>query len=295
MNSKKKALGRGLSAILESPETDITSKDISGSFVAGAIANIPIGNIESNPFQPREDFDDEALNELAASISEQGIIQPITVRKLGYDNYQLISGERRLKASKIAGLASIPSYIRVANDQQMLEMALVENIQRESLNALEIALSYNRLLEECELSQEELSKRVGKNRTTIINYIRLLKLPVEIQVAVRDNQLTMGHARAIINIDDEATQLAIFHNVIKKGLSVREVEEIVRNLNKQPSSPRLPVVKSLPPRIEAMRSNLALRLASDVELKRNTKGKGTIVISFNSDSELEKIISAISE
>jgi len=293
MNSKKKALGRGLSAILESPDTDITSKDISGSFVAGAIANIPIGNIESNPFQPREDFDDQALGELAASISEQGIIQPITVRKLGYDKYQLISGERRLKASKIAGLTSIPSYIRVANDVQMLEMALVENIQRESLNALEIALSYNRLLEECELSQEELSKRVGKNRTTIINYIRLLKLPAEIQIAVRDNQLTMGHARAIINIDDEATQLAIFRNVIKKGLSVREVEEIVRNLNKQPSAPKSPVIKSLPPRIEAMRSNLAIRLSSDISLNRNTKGKGTIVITFNSDSELEKIISAI--
>jgi ParB family transcriptional regulator, chromosome partitioning protein len=295
MNSKKKALGRGLSAILESPDTDITSKDISGSFVAGAIASIPIGNIESNPFQPREDFDDQALTELAASISEQGIIQPITVRKLGYDKYQLISGERRLKASKIAGLISIPAYIRVANDVQMLEMALVENIQRESLNALEIALSYNRLLEECELSQDELSKRVGKNRTTIINYIRLLKLPAEIQVAVRDGQLSMGHARAIINIDDEATQLAIFRNVIKKGLSVREVEEIVRNLNKQTASPKVPVIKSLPPRLEILRSNLSVRLSSDVELNRNTKGKGTIVISFNSDSELEKIISAIGE
>jgi ParB family transcriptional regulator, chromosome partitioning protein len=295
MNSKKKALGRGLSAILESPETDITSKDISGSFVAGAIANIPIGNIESNPFQPREDFDDQALNELAASIREQGIIQPITVRKLGYDKYQLISGERRLKASKIAGLTSIPSYIRVANDQQMLEMALVENIQRESLNALEIALSYNRLLEECELSQEELSIRVGKNRTTIINYIRLLKLPAEIQVAVRENQLSMGHARAIINIDDEPTQIAIFRNVIKKGLSVREVEEIVRNLNKQPASPKVTSIRSLPPRIEALRSNLAMRLASDVELKRNTKGKGSIVIPFNSDSELEKIVSSFGE
>ncbi|MEI6749000.1 MAG: ParB/RepB/Spo0J family partition protein [Bacteroidales bacterium] len=295
MNSKKKALGRGLSAILESPDTDITSKDISGSFVAGAIANIAIGNIESNPFQPREDFDEQALSELSASIREQGIIQPITVRKLGYDKYQLISGERRLKASKLAGLTSIPSYIRVANDQQMLEMALVENIQRESLNALEIALSYNRLLEECGLTQEELSKRVGKNRTTIINYIRLLKLPAEIQVAVRDNQLTMGHARAIINIENEDTQLAIFRNVLKKGLSVREVEDIVRHLNKQAVKPKMPVIKSLPPRIEALRSNLAMRISCDVELNRNTKGKGTIVIPFNSDSELEKIISAISE
>lgn len=295
MNSKKKALGRGLSAILESPETDITSKDISGSFVAGAIANIPIGSIESNPFQPREDFDEQALLELSNSIKEQGIIQPVTVRKLGYDKYQLISGERRLKASKMAGLKEIPTYIRVANDQQMLEMALVENIQRESLNALEIALSYNRLIEECDLSMDELSVRVGKNRTTVANYIRLLKLPAEVQVNIRDGQLSMGHARAIINIDDDYTQITIARNIIKKGLSVREVEEIVRNLNKQPASSKNNDNKLLPPNIEALRSHLALRLSMNVELKRNTKGKGTIVIPFSSDFELEKIISAIGE
>jgi ParB family transcriptional regulator, chromosome partitioning protein len=296
MNSnKKKALGRGLSAILESPETDITSKDISGSFVAGAIANIPISSIESNPFQPREDFDEQALQELSNSIKEQGIIQPITVRKLGYDKYQLISGERRLKASKMAGLKQIPTYIRVANDQQMLEMALVENIQRESLNALEIALSYNRLIEECNLSMDELSVRVGKNRTTVTNYIRLLKLPAEVQVNVRDGQLSMGHARAIINIDDENTQITISRNVVKKGLSVREVEEIVRNLNKQPASPKTIDNKPLPPHIEELRSHLVTRLSLNVELKRNTKGRGTIVIPFSSDSELEKIISTIGE
>ncbi|PKP01587.1 MAG: chromosome partitioning protein ParB, partial [Bacteroidetes bacterium HGW-Bacteroidetes-9] len=201
MNPKKKALGRGLSAILESPETDITSTDISGSFVAGAIASLPVAQIEPNPFQPREDFDPEALNDLASSIKEQGIIQPITVRKMGYDKYQLISGERRLKASKLAGIEEIPCYIRIANDQQMLEMALVENIQRESLNALEIAISYQRLIDECELTQDELSQRVGKNRTTISNYIRLLKLPAELQVSIRDGKITMGHARALINID----------------------------------------------------------------------------------------------
>lgn len=296
MNSnKKKALGRGLSAILESPETDITSKDISGSFVAGAIANIPISSIESNPFQPREDFDEQALLELSNSIKEQGIIQPITVRKLGYDKYQLISGERRLKASKMAGLKQIPTYIRVANDQQMLEMALVENIQRESLNALEIAFSYNRLIEECNLSMDELSVRVGKNRTTVTNYIRLLKLPAEVQVNVRDGQLSMGHARAIINIDDDGTQITISRNVVKKGLSVREVEEIVRNLNKQPASPKTIDNKPLPPHIEELRSHLATRLSLNVELKRNTKGRGTIVIPFSSDSELEKIISTIGE
>jgi len=296
MNSnKKKALGRGLSAILESPETDITSKDISGSFVAGAIANIPIGNIESNPFQPREDFDEQALLDLSNSIKEQGIIQPITVRKLGYDKYQLISGERRLKASKMAGLKEIPTYIRVANDQQMLEMALVENIQRESLNALEIALSYNRLIEECNLSMEDLSVRVGKNRSTVTNYIRLLRLPAEVQVNVRDGQLSMGHARAIINIDDENTQITISRNVVKKGLSVREVEEIVRNLNKLPASQKNIGNKPLPLHFEAIRNSLSSRLSLKVELKRNTKGRGTIVIPFSSDSELEKIISAIGE
>ena len=295
MNSKKKALGRGLSAILESPETDITSTDISGSFVAGAIANIPIGSIESNPFQPREDFDEQALLELSNSIMEQGIIQPITVRKLGYDKYQLISGERRLKASRMSGLKEIPTYIRVANDQQMLEMALVENIQRESLNALEIAISYNRLIEECNLSTDELSVRVGKNRTTVTNYVRLLKLPAEVQVNVRDGQLSMGHARAIINIDDNNTQITIARNVVKKGLSVREVEEIVRNLNKPPASPKTVDKKPLPPHIEALMSHLASRLSLNVELKRNTKGRGTIVIPFSSDSELEKIISAIGE
>ena len=174
---KKTGLGRGLSAILESPETDITSKDISGNYVAGAIANLPIRKIETNPFQPREDFDESSLAELAQSILEQGIIQPLTVRKMGYDKYQLISGERRFRASKIAGIDSVPCYIRVANDEQMLEWALIENIQRENLNAIEIAISYNRLIEECSLTQDELSKRVGKNRTTVTNYMRLLKLP----------------------------------------------------------------------------------------------------------------------
>ncbi len=291
MNPKKKALGRGLSAILESPETDITSKDISGSFVAGAIASIPIGQIESNPFQPREDFEPEALNELAASIKEQGIIQPITVRKMGYDKYQLISGERRLKASKIAGLDEIPSYIRIANDQQMLEMALVENIQRESLNALEIAMSYQRLIDECELTQEELSQRVGKNRTTISNYIRLLKLPVETQVAIRDSKITMGHARALISIEDEPTQVTILRNIIVKDLSVREVEEIVRNLNRQPALKKSTEVKDLPAEIDLKRLNIASRLNTMVNVQLNNKGKGNIVISFNSRNDLERLLS----
>lgn len=293
MNPKKKALGRGLSAILESPETDITSSDISGNFVAGAIASLPLSQIEANPFQPREDFDQEALNELAASIKEQGIIQPITVRKMGYDKYQLISGERRLKASKLAGLDEIPCYIRIANDQQMLEMALVENIQRESLNALEIAISYQRLIEECELTQEELSQRVGKNRTTVTNYIRLLKLPAELQVAIRDNKISMGHARALINIDDEQTQIAILKNIITKDLSVREVEEIVRNLNKQPASRKEAPARELPLEIEAIRENIAGKLDTKVNVTLNQKGKGNIVISFNSQKQLERILAEL--
>src|ERR1035437_5953510 len=200
--NKKRALGRGLSAILESPETDITSKDISGEFVAGAIANIQINLIETNPFQPRDQFEEDRLKELSASIKEQGIIQPITVRKLGYDRYQLISGERRLRASKLAGLHEIPAYIRIANDQQMLELALVENIQREQLNSIEVAISFQRLLDECNLTQEQLSDKLGKNRTTISNFIRLLKLAPEVQVIIRDGQISMGHARALISIED---------------------------------------------------------------------------------------------
>jgi ParB family chromosome partitioning protein len=290
MNPKKKALGRGLSAILESPETDITSRDISGEFVAGAIASLPINQIESNPFQPREEFNPEALNDLADSIREQGIIQPLTVRKMGYDKYQLISGERRLKASKIVGLTEVPCYIRIANDQQMLEMALVENIQRENLNALEVAISYQRLIDECDLSQEELSHRVGKNRTTVTNYIRLLKLPAEVQVAVRDNKISMGHARALINIEDELTQTTILKNIILKDLSVREVEEIARNLNRQGNTPREKVTIEIPAEVENFRDRVAERFNTKVNVSLNNKGKGNIVISFNSQKQLKNIL-----
>lgn len=295
MNPKKKALGRGLSAILESPETDITSTDISGSFVAGAVASIPVSQIDPNPFQPREDFDPDALNDLASSIKEQGIIQPITVRKMGYDKYQLISGERRLKASKLAGLEEIPCYIRIANDQQMLEMALVENIQRESLNSLEIAISYQRLLDECELTQEELSQRVGKNRATVANYIRLLKLPAEIQVAIRDSKISMGHARALINIDDEDTQITILRNVILKDLSVREVEEIARNLNKQPTTKKESKKVELPTVMDELCNTIAGKLNTKVSVSLNNKGRGNIVISFSSQKELQRLLSNLNQ
>ena len=295
MNPKKKALGRGLSAILESPDTDITSKDISGEFVAGAIASLPIHQIDANPFQPREEFNEEALNDLANSIREQGIIQPITVRKMGYDKYQLISGERRLKASKIAGLTEIPCYIRIANDQQMLEMALVENIQRENLNALEVAISYQRLIDECDMTQEELSKSVGKNRSTITNYIRLLKLPAEVQVAVRDNKISMGHARALINIDDELTQTTILRNIILKDLSVREVEEIARNLNKQGSAPKEKITVEIPADVQNFRDLVAERFNTKVNVSLSSKGKGNIVISFSSQKQLKNILEELIE
>lgn len=290
MNSKKKALGRGLSAILESPETDITSTDISGNFVAGAVASIPIDQIETNPFQPRVDFDQEALVELADSIREQGIIQPLTVRKMGYDRYQLISGERRLRASSLAGLTEIPCYIRIANDQQVLEMALVENIQRENLNALEIAISYQRLIEECELTQEELSQRVGKNRTTVTNYIRLLKLPAEIQVSIRDGRITMGHARALISIEDEAAQVSILQNIIEEDLSVREVEERVRNYYKPIVLKKERVKNEIPEEIHNFSQSIASRYNTKVSVQLNNKGKGNIVISFQSKKEMERLL-----
>jgi len=232
---RKGSLGRGLEAILQSPDTDITSKDISGNYVVGAIANIAIEKIETNPFQPRNQFEDAALNELAASISEQGIIQPLTVRKLGYDKYQIISGERRLRASKIAGLTQIPCYIRVANDEEMLELALIENIHREDLNPIEIGISYQRLMEECKLTQEELSKRIAKQRSTIANYMRLLKLPAEVQVAIRDKHITMGHARSFISLESRDDQLKLLADILEKELSVREVEKKVQELKKSES------------------------------------------------------------
>ena len=295
MNSnKKRALGRGLSAILESPETDITSKDISGEFVVGAIANIPIDLIETNPFQPRNQFEEDALKELSHSIKEQGIIQPITVRKIGYDKYQLISGERRLRASKLAGLEVIPAYIRIANDQQMLEMALVENIQREQLNSIEVAISFQRLLDECNLTQEQLSERVGKNRATISNFIRLLKLAPEVQIIIRDGQISMGHARALISIEDVQSQITITNNIINNDLSVRETEEIVRNLNKLPENKKVKNSELSEP-LKASKNKLAYILGTKVDLNRNEKGKGSIVISFKNDKELNRILIMLGE
>lgn len=287
---KKKALGRGLDAILESPETDITSKDISGNYVAGAIANLPLGKITTNPFQPREDFDEQALNELAQSIAEQGIIQPLTVRKMGYEKYQLISGERRFRAAAIAGLQTIPCFIRVANDEQMLEWALIENIQRENLNSIEIAISYNRLIEECSLTQEELSKKVGKNRSTVTNYMRLLRLPAEIQAALRDGSLSMGHARTLINIADEEKQRILARKIVTDGLSVRDAEKLVQQLDKITSKSIKSAKTAIPLNMESMKESIQGRLERKVKLTISSNGKGSIVIPFKSDSDLQSLI-----
>ncbi len=293
MQQKKKALGRGLSALLENPETDITTRDVTGDFVMGAVAQVPIEHIEPNPFQPRTNFNEEELAELALSIQQQGIIQPVTVRKMGHDRYQLISGERRLKAAKVAGLTEIPAYIRVANDEQMLEMALVENIQREDLNPIEIAVSYRRLLEECHISQEELSRKVGKDRSTISNYIRLLRLPQEIQDAISHGSVTMGHARALITVDDPAKQLALLDMIIRSELSVRQAEELARKPEQvKPSRPKPPEL-ILPATYTEGKETLNRKLDGRVELKINRKGGGTILIPFGSEEEFREILSRL--
>ncbi|HQO49137.1 MAG TPA: ParB/RepB/Spo0J family partition protein [Bacteroidales bacterium] len=292
---KKRGLGRGLEAILQSPDTDITSTDISGNYVAGAIAEIELDKIEANPFQPRTDFDDMALRELSASIKAQGVIQPVTVRKSGFDKYQLISGERRLRASKLAGLSTIPVFIRVANDEQMLEMALIENIHRENLNAIEVAISYQRLIEECKLTQEQLSDQVGKSRTTITNFLRLLKLPPEVQIALRDGHISMGHARAIINLEKAEDQLVVLQKIIDNELNVRQVEALAREMNNPEPKQKKASTQVLPPVFKLQARQLAEKIEAKVDIKRSANGKGNIVIGFNSDSEFEKIIEKLNK
>ncbi len=291
--AKRRGLGRGLEAILQSPDTDITSGDISGNYVAGAIAEIELEKIEANPFQPRADFDDMALRELAASIKTQGVIQPVTVRKLGFDKYQLISGERRLRASKIAGLTTIPVFIRVANDEQMLEMALIENIHRENLNAIEIAISYQRLIDECNLTQESLSEQVGKSRTTITNFLRLLKLPPEVQIALRDGHITMGHARALINFDNDEQQLLILQRIIEEELNVRQVEAVVRNINNPEQKQKKPKTNFVPAVYKQHSKELSERLLTKVDVRRASNGKGALVINFDNDAEFERIVASL--
>lgn len=282
MNKKQNGLGRGLDAILPKTETP----------------EITISKIQTNPFQPRKEFDEDALEELASSIKELGIIQPITVRKLGFDKYQLISGERRLRASEMAGLTKIPTYIRIANDQQMLEMALVENIQRENLNPIEVALSFKRLIEECDLTQEACSERVGKNRSTVTNFLRLLKLPEEIQLGLQMQKISMGHARALINVSDKQKQLNIYHDVVSNGFSVREVEQIVKmfaeiDYKRTSKDKKVKIVNPLPFDKQRKIHELSNYLDSKVQMKTNKKGKGQLIIPVTSDEDFEKIFALI--
>lgn len=290
-NKHKSALGRGLSALLENAGTDITGAEPKP---LNSISEIPINQVQANPFQPREEFDDVALNELAESIKIHGVIQPITVRKLGYDGYQIISGERRTRASRLAGLKTIPAYIRLADDQGMLEMALIENIQREDLNAIEIAFSYKRLIDECNLNQEQLGERVGKNRSTVNNYLRLLKLPDNIQAAIRDNTISMGHARAIINIENPQEQQDLFTKMLQDGLSVREVENLVREKNEKATESNDSGEKSKKSQLSdnfiSFQKTLISKFDAKVKIKADEKGRGSITIPFKSQQDLKRII-----
>ncbi|MGY3053891.1 ParB family chromosome partitioning protein [Pedobacter sp. UYEF25] len=293
---RKTGLGRGLSALLDDHDVSQPSRDNFNATSEGAqvgnISHVNMAEIETNPYQPRTEFDAEALGELTESIKVQGLIQPITVRKLGANKYQIISGERRFRASKLAGISKIPAYIRGANDQQMLEMALIENIQRENLNAIEVALSFQRMIDEIGLKQEELSGRVGKSRSTVTNYLRLLKLPPAIQASIRDQKISMGHARALINVDGIDKQLFLHQEILEKGLSVRKVEELVRNLLRQPAEqPKKEVTdKLISFQHRKLQDELASKFATRVKLKVGENGKGAIEIPFLNDDDLNRIL-----
>lgn len=294
MSKKRNALGRGLSALLsDTPETEKLDEGAAPPPPASGVNEILLSEIQVNPFQPRKHFDETALKELAESIKVHGIIQPLTVRKLSNNEYQLISGERRFQASKLAGLKAVPAYVRSADDQQMLEMALIENIQRENLNPIEIAVSYQRLISEINLKQEELGERVGKNRSTVTNYLRLLKLPPDIQIALRDNKISMGHARAIINVDNTDTQLYIFKKTIAEDLSVRKVEELVRQMmspSKESTSKSSEAGASTASReIKQLQSTLSTHFGTKVNVKSDGK-KGEIKIPFYSVEDLNRLL-----
>ncbi|GAB4507961.1 MULTISPECIES: ParB/RepB/Spo0J family partition protein [unclassified Allomuricauda] len=290
--TKKQALGRGLSALLNDPDNDIKSvSDKNADKVIGNVVELDINSIEVNPFQPRSNFNDETLEELASSIRELGIIQPITVRKLDFNKFQLVSGERRFRASKLVGLETIPAYIRIANDQESLEMALVENIQRQDLDPIEIALSYQRLIDEIEITQEKLSDRVGKKRSTITNYLRLLKLDPIIQTGMRDGFISMGHGRALINIDKKKDQIAIYEKVVSEGLSVRATEQLVK-ARKEPESAGSVKKKStqdVPEFVSKSLDSIKERLATKVDITTSKNGKGKIVIPFHSEEDFKRI------
>ncbi|MBK9637789.1 MAG: ParB/RepB/Spo0J family partition protein [Bacteroidetes bacterium] len=299
MSTKKSALGRGLSALLEGNNATDQESAVIGQTIPenttnkpspGGVSLIPLNQIEANPFQPRTEFDESALKELAESIQTQGIIQPITVRRMSHDRYQIISGERRYKASRLAGLTSVPAYVRTANDQSMLEMALVENIQRENLNALEIAISYQRLIEECSLTQEALGERVGKERSTVTNYLRLLKLPPQVQFAIRDGRITMGHARAILGVDDIGMQLKIFNDIIENDLSVRKVEDLVRQNSPKKKGKDKKGTASWAIEVRNLEDRLEHRFETKVAIKHKDNGSGQIMFNYFSNDDLNRLM-----
>ncbi|WP_300437130.1 ParB/RepB/Spo0J family partition protein [Christiangramia sp.] len=288
--TRKQALGRGLSALLKDPENDIKSaEDKNADKLVGHIVELELSSIEVNPFQPRTSFNEESLKELASSIRELGVIQPITVRKLDFDKYQLVSGERRFRASRLVGLKTIPAYIRIANDQESLEMALVENIQRQDLDPIEISLSYQRLIDEIQLTQEQLSERIGKNRSTIANYLRLLKLDPIIQTGMRDGFLSMGHGRALINVDDTQKQLEIYEKIIQKSLSVRETEKLVRELNSDGKPTTASKKSTVPTTYKKGIKEFTEYLGTKVDVKLTKKGSGKLTIPFSSEEDFERI------
>jgi len=292
----KKALGRGLDALLGDQSKSVRSQKnerIGNVPTAGAISEILIGEIITNPKQPRKEFDETKLEELAESIKNHGIIQPVTVRKVSKNKYELITGERRYRASKMAGLTKIPAFIREANDIQVMEMALVENIQRQDLNAIEIAFSYQKLVDDCNLSYEQLSQRVGKKRATVNNYLRLLKLPIDIQSALKEDLVSMGHARALINLEDIDDQLFVLKEIIEKELSVRQVEDIVRKIKDKETKKAKRISPELPYKYEQLNAKLKKQLGTKVNIQRNKKGKGSIRIEFDTDKKLDQILNHI--
>ncbi len=291
-DNKKKVLGRGLSALL----TDDKNVEVKKTTVnpitnqAGVVLYLPLNQIEVNPFQPRTTFEEESLKELADSVKIHGVIQPITVRKIENNKYQLIAGERRLRASKLAGKTEVPAYVRTASDQESIEIALIENIQREDLNPLEIAINYKRLMDECDITQDKLAERLGKNRSTVTNFLRMLKLPPSIQAAVRDNKLTMGHAKALLSIDHLPTLLALFKETLDKGLSVRQTEELVRTVSEKPKKIQLAAKKSESDVfLRKMQDQIGSALGTKVNIVRTKEGKGEIAIKFFSDADLERL------
>ncbi|WP_291072456.1 ParB/RepB/Spo0J family partition protein [Empedobacter sp. UBA5637] len=291
--NKNNRLGRGLSALLKDEPTVKTAQDEGAKKLVGNILEIDLEKITANPWQPRTNFDKKTLEELVSSIQTLGVIQPITIRKKPTGEYELISGERRFRASQLAGKKTIPAYVRLANDQEMLEMALVENIQRQDLDAIEIALSYQQLIDEIKLTQEELSKRVGKDRTSITNYLRLLKLDPIIQTGIRDGMISMGHGRALMAIDDTDLQFDIYEKIVKNNLSVRDTERLIKSIKE--GKPEKKATNELPSQYKEALSSISNSLNTKVEIKRANNGKGKIILNFTSDDEFERLRKFLNE